>query len=89
MVSKQLLEMLVCPVDKTPLTPADSDLMARLNRQIASGGVVNRAGVAVEQGIEAGLVRQDGKLLYIVRDEIPLMLADEAIPLDQIDPEDA
>ena len=29
------------------------------------------------------LVREDGKLLYPVRDDIPIMLIDESIPLPQ------
>jgi uncharacterized protein YbaR (Trm112 family) len=31
--------------------------------------------------LEGGLVRADGKVLYPMRGEIPVMLIDEAIPL--------
>ncbi len=34
--------------------------------------------------IEEGLVREDGKVLYPVRDDIPVMLLDEAIRLDTL-----
>jgi len=83
-VSKQLLEMLVCPLERLPLEPAEADLLARLNRQIEEGRIINRAGIAVGEEVSEALVRNDGKMLYIVRDAIPIMLADEAINLDQL-----
>ena len=38
MVDKELLEILVCPEDKTALTPADAALLASLNARIRQGG---------------------------------------------------
>ena len=35
MISKQLLDILICPETRTPLTLADADLVARLNKAIA------------------------------------------------------
>ena len=75
MIDQELLDILVCP-----------DLLALLNQAIAAGDVVNRGGTAVESTIEEGLVRDDGLLLYPIRDDIPIMLIDEAIPLDGIAP---
>jgi uncharacterized protein YbaR (Trm112 family) len=43
-----------------------------------------RGGSAVAESIEAGLVREDGRILYPVRDGIPVMLIDEAFPLDTL-----
>lgn len=83
MVSKELLEILVCPETHQSLTSAPADLLARLNAAIASGSLTNRAGQAVKQKFTGGLVRQDGQLLYPIVDDIPLMLIDEAIPLPQ------
>ena len=83
MVDSELLKILVCPENKTPVTPAPSDLIERINAAIASGGVKNRAGEAVAEPIDEGLIREDGRYLYPVRDDIPIMLIDEAIPLDQ------
>jgi uncharacterized protein YbaR (Trm112 family) len=84
MIDPRLLKILVCPENRTPLEVADGDLLDRLNRAITTGTVKNRLGRKLERPLEAGLVREDGKLLYPVVDEIPVLLVDEAIPLDQI-----
>jgi uncharacterized protein YbaR (Trm112 family) len=84
MIDKGLLNVLVCPKDHTPLVVADGRLTAKLNRAIAAGHVVNGMGQRVSQQIDGGLVRSDKALLYPILDGIPVMLADEAIPLDQL-----
>lgn len=81
MIDKELLEILVCPEDKTPVKLADVDLLSRMNKAIAANKVKNRGGENVSQALEGGLVRQDDKWLYPIRDEIPVMLMDEALPL--------
>jgi uncharacterized protein YbaR (Trm112 family) len=35
----------------------------------------------VKQALAGGLVRQDGKIVYPVRDDIPVLLVDEGIAL--------
>jgi len=83
-MDKELLDLLVCPENQTPLRPADPSLLERLNQAIVIGTLVNRAGQPVKQPLQGGLVREDGTLLYPVVDDIPVMLLDEAIRLDQI-----
>jgi uncharacterized protein YbaR (Trm112 family) len=82
MVHPDLLEILACPEDKSPLRLADAPLLEKLNGRIRGGGVKNRGGSAVTEEVKEGLVRADGKYLYPVRDDIPIMLIDEAIPLE-------
>ena len=81
MVDPELLEILVCPDTKQAVRPADGDLVDRINTAIEEGRVVNRAGETVEDTIDGGLVRDDGEVLYPIRDDIPIMLIDEAIEL--------
>jgi uncharacterized protein YbaR (Trm112 family) len=81
MVDAELLEILVCPEDKTPVTLASAETLAALNARIAAGGAKTRGGAAVTEPVTEGLVRADGKYLYPVREDIPVMLIDEAIPL--------
>jgi uncharacterized protein YbaR (Trm112 family) len=35
----------------------------------------------VTEPVDGGLVRSDGRFLYPIRDDIPIMLVEEAIPL--------
>jgi uncharacterized protein len=86
MIRAELLKMLVCPENQSALTLASSDLIAQLNHEIASGRLKNKAGQKLERQVGGGLVRTDQSILYPIVDEIPLLLVDEGIPLDQIAP---
>ena len=81
MIDKDLLSILACPETHQPLAEAGADLLKRVNDQVASGAAKTRTGSAVKEPIEGGLVRQDGKILYPIRDGIPVLLIDEGIPV--------
>ena len=85
MVDPQLLEILVCPDSRQAVREAPRALVDRVNAAIARGGLVNRGGEAVRESIEGGLVREDRAWLYPVREGIPIMLIDEAIPLEGLE----
>jgi len=80
-VSAELLEILVCPETKQPIAVASPDVLARVNAEIDAGRLRNRGGEAVKTRISEGLVREDGRILYLVDDGIPVMLIDESIEL--------
>ena len=82
MIDKELLDILACPENKTPVRLADQALIDDLNRRIEAGEIKNRGGKAVEKKIDGGLIREDGAYLYPIEDDIPIMLIDEAIPLE-------
>jgi uncharacterized protein YbaR (Trm112 family) len=84
MIDPTLLEILVCPENKTPVRLAEDDLVARVNAAIDAGTLKNRNGEAVDTRIDSGLVREDGAYLYAIRDDIPIMLIDQSIPLAQL-----
>ena len=53
-----------------------------VNERIAAGQLKNRGGEAVTEKIDGGLLREDGKFLYPIRESIPIMLIDEALPFE-------
>ena len=84
MVDPELLQILVCPESKQSLKEADADVVRRINVTLAAGAIRNRAGEVVREPLDGGLVREDGKFLYPVREGIPIMLIDEAIALGDV-----
>jgi uncharacterized protein YbaR (Trm112 family) len=83
LVDQSLLDILVCPETKQPLRVADAALIDRVNASVESGSLKSRGGEVVKEPLTEGLVREDGTVLYPVRDGIPIMLIDEAIPVSQ------
>lgn len=84
MISNELLELLVCPEDRSRLTPATAAVIDAANRMIGAGTLRNRLGRVVERHFDGGLIRADGKFLYPIVDELPIMLIDEAVPMEQL-----
>ena len=84
MIDPQLLEILVCPETKEPVAMADEDLLARLNDAVAEGAVATRGGETVREPFASGLVREDGRVFYPVKDGIPIMLIDDSVDLGQL-----
>jgi uncharacterized protein YbaR (Trm112 family) len=81
MIDPELLKILCCPETHQNLQPAQPALLAQLNHQIEAGALRNRGGQPLKDKLDAGLVRADGKFLYPIRQSIPIMLVEEAIPL--------
>jgi uncharacterized protein len=79
MLDPELLEILVCPETREPVELVDSAQLARINGAIADGRMHTRSGTLVRSPLQGGLLRRDGKVLYPVQDEIPIMLIDEAL----------
>ena len=67
-----------------PLRPGDKALIQQLNVAIADGTVLNHGGQAVACTMNEVLVREDGDVLYPIRDGIPCLLIDEGISLKQL-----
>ncbi|MDE0343291.1 MAG: hypothetical protein OXK82_09020 [Deltaproteobacteria bacterium] len=84
MIDRQLLDILACPETHEAVAPADQGLIDAVNRKIEAGEVLNRAGEKVTEAIDGGLVRADGRYIYAIREDIPIMLVEQAIPLADI-----
>ena len=82
MVEPELLSLLCCPETRQALRPVDPAALDQLNRRIAAGGLKNCAGQPITRPIDGALLRADGKVLYPVIGNIPVMLPGAALPLD-------
>lgn len=80
-IPDDLLEILICPESRQTLAHAPKEILDALNEKIRAGELRNRGGEPVTKPLEAGLVREDGKRLYPVEDDIPVMLIEESIEI--------
>ena len=81
MMDAELLKILCCPETHQGISLADPSLVEKLNQQIAAGKLRNRGGQPLTEKVDGGLMRADGRFVYPIRQDIPVMLIDEAIPL--------
>jgi uncharacterized protein len=84
MIDRRLLDILCCPVTKSPVRLLSSAELEALNRAIAEGALRTEAGASLKVAATAGLITRDGRTIYRIEDDIPVMLADEAIATAQI-----
>lgn len=85
MISEELLNIIVCPETKQDLVLADKDIIDKINTLIENGELLNRTRQKVTEKIEGGLIqKEDRQYLYPIRNEIPILLRDESIPLINI-----
>ena len=85
MLDRALLDIVCCPVTRSPLELLPERELAEFNRRIAAGRVKSRADTLVAAPLEQALVTRAGKLVYPVRDGIALLLEDEAMSLTQLE----
>jgi uncharacterized protein YbaR (Trm112 family) len=80
-MTADLLEILACPATRQPLKAAPADLIENLNKQIARRSLKTCCGEIITDPIDAALLREDRKIAYVIRNEIPILLRDESIAL--------
>ena len=83
-IDKDLLAILCCPETKLDVSLADDALIGKLNDAVSRGVLKNKAQKPVTEMLDGGLIRADKKILYPIREDIPVMLIEEGIPLDQV-----
>ncbi len=82
-VDGKLLEILCCPVSKTPLTVLGHDKLDKLNAAVAKGEVLYVGGEKVENSLQEALITEDNKVIYPVLDDIPVLLEEMGIGTTQ------
>ena len=83
-IDKDLLDILCCPDTKQDVSLAEEMLIRKLNESVTRGQLKNRADKPVTELLDGGLIRGDRKILYPIREDIPVMLIEEGIPLEGI-----
>ena len=81
-IDNDLLAILCCPDTKQGVSLADEALIAKLNEAVSRGQLKNRANKPITEPLDGGLIRADRKMLYPIRDDIPVMLIEEGLPLE-------
>ena len=81
-IDDKLLEIFCCPETKQDLKLADEKTISDLNDLVEKKELKNRIKQPVEKKLDGGLIREDGKYLYPIIEEIPVLLIDESIPLE-------
>ena len=80
-MDKKLLSILCCPITHQDLMLATFDRLESINTAIEDGKLYNHDGVLVEKKISEALITSDEKVLYPIRDGIPVLLEGESILL--------
>ena len=78
-MDKRLLTILRCPVTHKGLTLLKKDALEKINAAIAEGKVSSVDGAQLDQPLAAALITDDGKRVYPVNDDIPVLLEGESI----------
>jgi len=80
-MNQDLVKILCCPETKQKVEYAEKDVIRELNRKITAKQLKNRGGSLLTEKIDDGLIREDKKYLYPIKNDIPIMLINEAIEL--------
>ena len=83
-IDGKLLEILCCPVSKTPLTRLTPARLDKLNKAIEAGELHYVGGESVEKTLREALITEDSKVIYPVEDSIPILLEDKGIGTTQL-----
>ena len=82
-VDGKLLEILCCPVSKIPLGVLGQKKLDTLNQAIANGQALYVDGEKITSPLPEGLITDDGKVIYAVQDNIPVLLEEKGIGTTQ------
>ena len=83
-MDKRLLDIICCPMTKLPLELMDAERLDLLNAAIHRHEVRNQGATAIDEPLTEALVTRDGRLVYPVRDGIPILLEEESIDWNQV-----
>mgnify|MGYP001570068491 FL=1 len=83
-IDGKLLEILCCPVSKTPLARLTPSRLNKLNQAISAGEVQYIDGEPVDKPLREALITEDSRVVYAVVDGIPILLENQGIGTTQL-----
>ena len=81
-LAEELLNILCCPETRQDVRAMSAEELTALNRWISTGDRHHRDGSPIAAPVEEALITEDGSRCYLILDDIPVMLIDEARKLD-------
>jgi uncharacterized protein YbaR (Trm112 family) len=84
-MDRKLLDIICCPVTRSPLELLPEGELDALNELIEAKRIKNREDAVVEAPLAEALVTRSGRLIYPIRDGIPVLLEEQAMPLQQLE----
>lgn len=83
-MDRKLLDILVCPATRQPLSLLDKAGLAALNGAIGAGALKRVDDTPQAGPLQEALVTHDRRIVYRVDDGIPVLLVEEGIATAQV-----
>lgn len=84
-ITEELLSILCCPATKEPLRLLEEEKLQKVNTLILKKKLHYQDNSPVEKSLTEGLITTDGKTIYRIDQDIPIMLIEQGIPAEQIE----
>lgn len=78
-VDRHLLQVLCCPITHQPVRPLRRDELRQINSCIESGELHYQDDTPVATPLRDGLITENGERIYVIDDDIPVMLEERCI----------